>query len=97
MLYAMWLGFLRFRDRSRLLELMTYPGALPFFRPPWLDMQPPQLVRQEVDDMSAKTVFQEKLDPVHGLRLGMVCDKLVPMQVRMRKFLLAPVIHGRLL
>lgn len=58
---------------------MTCPGVSLFLTPPQLEMQPPQLVRQEVEDMRAKTVFQDKLDPIQCSTLGMAFEKLVPM------------------
>lgn len=80
MLDAMWLGLLGCRKRSWLLLRMTYPGAgrRPLESPPCLNMHPPHLVRHDVDDMRAKTVFQEILNPIHRSSLGKVADKLVP-------------------
>lgn len=99
MLNAIHLGWLRLSKTRGLLLRITYPGAglRPLWRPPHLNMHPPQLVRHEVDDMRAKTVFQEKLDPIQRRRLGKVFEKLVPMHVRIRIWLRAPRIHGRLL
>lgn len=55
---------------------LEMPGVL---GPPHLDMQPPQLVRHDVENMRAKTVFHEKLDPKQRRFLGMAFEKLVPM------------------
>lgn len=61
---------------------MTWPGAglvVPgVLGPPHLEIQPPQLVRHDVDEMRAKTVFHEKLDPKQSRVLGMAADMLVP-------------------
>lgn len=81
MLNAIWLGCLLLRKSRGLLLRMTYPGAglVPLWRPPHLDIHPPQLVRQDVDEMRAKTVFHDKLEPMQSRRLGKVFEKLVPM------------------
>lgn len=78
MLDAMELGPLFLKDRLGLLLAMTYPGALPRRSPPWLDIHPPHLVRQNVNEIRAKTVFHEILDPINRSDLGKVFDKLVP-------------------